>query len=559
LTAALVLCLLVGSPESELLEDDLQLPADYEWSEVLYDHVTAPPDSTGALSWNAGTLNAGAATPALSPESAASGPPVSRRKPPTNSELQARVMLRDGIDDLSASSPLVDGSQAARISAAIGGLNLALLAGAAPGATKSFDVLAGGLEYRYRNGRFFVGDYELHSGQGMMFGRNHENWLTPNLSQPPPAGFANLPSSFSENTLLQGVGWAQSIGPVNAGVFLSENRLDAKANPDSTIQSIVSDGSKNDSTAQAERNRLLEDLAGARLELIRPSVRVAIEGYTNRYDPIIRSDTTGVGFSGRGLSVISADGAYRTSDYLLELEAAHTLGFGWAGGLNLLGNWERMSTQVDLNYLQQNFFSPHGADRSLSRAHDDLDGTFRASYQAAGWTARLYGTTSRDYVLDSMPARLELGVANQGARFHFGLDWKESYKDESPQSSGSRLDLGYALSQECELNFRLDDRFATAQPGARGIAATAGADWQHNGISLATKVTRYDVSQSSVRVYAYEPGFPGNNRSFTGNGWRWYLAGLVPFMNHYRVRCKLGATAGKSLTYDAGLGLEASI
>ena len=69
-------------------------------------------------------------------------------------------------------------------------------------------------------------------------------------------------------------------------------------------------------------------------------------------------------------------------------------------------------------------------------------------------------------------------------------------------------------------------------------------------------MTRFFVANSECRVYAYEPGFPGNNRSYTGTGWRGYVAANVRMLSWLSVNAKFGATWQATANCDAGLSLS---
>jgi hypothetical protein len=178
------------------------------------------------------------------------------------------------------------------------------------------------------------------------------------------------------------------------------------------------------------------------------------------------------------------------------------------------------------------------------------------SYRWQDWTGVFYGTTSRDFVLDSMPARIQLNIENRQSRFRYSLQWQQSFKDELVRSMGTRLDVTWLPVRSFNLGFRLDDRFQLANPGQRGLAFSLGMGIDQRNYNLDARIVRFMVASSECRIYAYEPGFPGNNRSFTGTGWRGYAAGTVRPFDWLAVNAKFGVTLDSATTCDAGLSLS---
>jgi hypothetical protein len=526
----LALALLVASPEAELFEDDITLPRDYTWTEFLSQLRDNPLDLNRATA--AELLQLPWLTPAIVGRLVARRAQAGRFRSTRElagiegidssvideiqpyvrvinrpSESKTGEMVRVRNDSLSRFRAFTRYSLAERVQADFGNLGLSLVSAKDVGERDAFDFLAGGLDYRGRQTRLAAGDFELQFGQGLVFSRPRSFWLSSNTMRLPNPTSLSLPGTFAENTFLRGVALNQGIGPLSVTVFLSRSRLDARPNPDSTIQSISYDGTHDDSAAIANKGRLLELLGGARLGYRRPGFMVGLSGYANRYDRLIRSDS--LGFQGRNLAVVASDLAWQQPSYYLLAEVAHSLNHGWAGGLDLFGDWTRLKTHLNLGYFARDFYSPHSRTRSLSRPHAELEGTFRASYRWQSWTGTIYGTTSRDFVLDSMPARLQLNVENRPPPFRFALQWQQSFKDELARSMGTRLDVTWLPVRSLTFGFRLDDRFQLARPGERGIAFSLGAGFDRPGYSLDARVTRFLVANSECRVYAYEPRVPG--------------------------------------------------
>jgi hypothetical protein len=573
----LALALFAASPESQLFEDDVTLPRDYTWTELLSQLRDNPLDLNRATA--AELLQLPWLTPAMVRAVMARRSQQGKfrnldqliglgtidsstvedirpylRVATRPSETRTAEMVRIASDDLSRSRGLLNYALAERVQAEFQNLRLSLVSAKDIGEQDPFDLLSGGAEYHRGKTRLLAGDYELQFGQGLVFSRPGSFWLSSNSLRLPSPTAISIAGTFAENTFLHGLAWNQGTGPFTTTLFLSRSRLDAVPNPDSTINNISYEGLHDDSATSANKGRLVELLGGARIAARRQDFTVGLFGYANRYDLTIRADRNG--FSGRSLALVASDLGWTEQNYCLTAEVAHALSHGWAGAGDLFGDWPQLKTHLSLGYFAQDFYSPHSRNRDLSRAHGDLDGTFRMSYRWQDWTGVFYGTTSRDFVLDSMPARIQLNIENRQPKFTYRLQWQQSFKDEFARSIGTRLDVTWLPLRNFNLGFRLDDRFQLANPGLRGLAFSLGLGIDQPGCNLDARVVRFMVAAPECRIYAYEPGFPANNRSFTGNGWRGYAALTTRLFDWLAVNAKFGVTMDAATTCDAGLSLS---
>jgi hypothetical protein len=568
----------------EAVEEDVTLPAEYTWDEVLSGLQADPVDLNSAS--ESDLLRIPFVTPGIARDIVAwrqaNGPlhdvydltqiaeidstfvmgirpyvKVTRQGRESAGTALFRASSRQGGPESGPPREFSSSALTERFRFELNGLSFAFSAAKDVGESDILDFLAGGIGYRQRNTRLSVGDYELNFGQGLVFDRPRPYWLTSSIQRSPAALGLTLPWTQAENTLLRGLAVAQAFGPFSVEGFCSRSQLDATLNPDSSIHNINYEGLHDDSTAQANKDRLREDLAGARVGAKSRNLQLGLAGYINRYDPMIESDRGG--FQGRSLSVAAAELDWRVLPYTLGAEVACSWRHGWAGGLDLAGDWGKFRTRLNLGYRQKDFFSPHSRSRSLQRLHDELEGAFRTSYELGIWDLSLYATTSRDFVLDSMPARIELDIGNRRSALRYGLRWKQSYKDQTTQTAGTRLDLGYRFNSHFSLDCRFEDRFLMQQPGQRGTILILGGEFQRSGFSLESRVSGFRVNDPRCRVYAYEPGFPGNNTSFAQNGWRGYAKGGVRIVRSLELKLKIGVFRDTVATVDGGLSLEARL
>ena len=575
----IALCLLAQTPEAEMLEEDISLPSGYTWSEVLAELRANPLD-----------LNSAAAVelleiPFLSPVQARSVVALRQRSGRLAAYDQLLVLPDFSPELLDRIRPYTVILPAPEVAPRLAVYGRTALERVPPGSTRSFrlaervtwtgdnlqigvvsakdadevntvDFLALGAACAVRSAMFFGGSYGIHAGQGLVFSAPHSFSVPADAQRIPEPATVSLPRTFADNSLLQGLGWQQQLGPVTTILFASRSRLDATVNPDSTVRAIKWDGIHVDSAELAGRHYLSEDLAGARAGWQRGGVGVGMTGWLNRYSHAINPESASMGFRGKSLATIGSDLAWHTEHYLLGFEVGHSLHSGWAGAFNLYGDWRSLRMRLSLLYLDKTFYSPHSRSRTLRRSRNTLEGTFRADYRFADWDAGFSGSTERDFLFDSMPARLELALERKAEPLRISLRWRQSYKDELSRTGSARLDIGWRFLPQLSITGRMDDRFLLSDLSHRGLLLAASADYELRAFDARTGVSHFAVSDPACRVYAYEPGLPGSSVSFTGSGWRSYVAANLRPLNWLALSAKFGITWQATTTCDAGLSIS---
>lgn len=575
----LAVCLLAQTPEAEMLEEDISLPPGYTWSEVLAELQANPLDlnsaaavelleipflspaqvrSIAALRQRSGRLTGYdqlLTLPGFSSELLDQIRPYTVILPPPETAPRLAVYARSYLESLPPGSAR-NFRLAERVTWSSDNLQVGLVSAKDAGEPNAVDFLALGAACTVRQARFFGGSYGIHAGQGLVFSAPHSFSVPADAQRIPEPATVSLPRTFADNSLLQGLGWQQQLGPVTTILFASRSRLDATVNPDSTVRTITWDGTHVDSAELAGRHYLGEDLAGARAGWQRGGFGVGFTGWLNRYSHAVNPESGAVGFRGSSLSVVGSDLAWHTEHYLLGIELGHSLGTGWAGAFNLYGDWRAFRTRLNLLYLDRNFYSPHSRSRTLRRTRNTLEGTFRADCRFADWDVGFSGSTERDFLFDSMPARLELALARKADPLNISLRWRQSYKDELSRTGGARLDVGWRFARQLSVTARLDDRFVLADLSRRGLLLAASAECEFPVVDARGGVSHFTVNDPACRVYAYEPGLPGSTVSFTGSGWRGYVAANLRPLNWLTFSAKFGVTWQTTTTCDAGLSLS---
>jgi hypothetical protein len=444
-------------------------------------------------------------------------------------------------------------AQAQRIQAAAGRFGLVVLAARDAGESELCDLLAGGVAFRNVRTSVLFGNFELHAGQGLVFGRPHFQLGIPDATAW-AAEPATLPRGFAENTLLQGGSLTQRIGPLRTGVFVSRQRLDAQPLSDSCVRGIDYSGRHDDSVSRAGQRLLGEDFAGTRMEFCGSRLGAGVSGFTNRYSR--RISPSGAGFRGQGLSVLGADAIWQPSEYRLGLELAQTIGHGWAGALDLRGRWAGLEMRFGFVHYERDFYSPHSRARGLARTRSEQQVRFRLTRRIREWQFTGSGTTAQNTDVDSMPARIELLVRRCRAPLDLSLRWKQSFCDVVSTTGGLRLDIEWSPVPGLGLLLHAEDRFGFDNPGRRGAAVAAGVSYRANRLELGVRAIAFDVDDADVRVYAWESGPSGNNRAFAGRGERLRLVGSLGPVRGLRLQTALGLTVSGPVNLDAAVGLS---
>lgn len=575
----LAVCLVTQAPEAEMFEEDISLPTGYTWSEVLAELQADPLDlnsapavelleipflspsqarSIVALRESSGRLTGYdqlLTLPGFSPELLDQLRPYTVILPGPEAAPRLAVYARSYLDRVPPGSAR-SFRLAERVTWSSDSLQVGLVSAKGAEELNAVDFLALGASCAVRSTRFFGGSYGIHAGQGLVFSAPHSFSVPADAQRIPEPATVSLPRTFADNSLLQGLGWQQQLGPMTAILFASRSQLDAVVNADSSVRSITWDGIHIDSAELAGRHYLTEDLAGARAGWQQGGLGVGLTGWLNRYSHAISPESGSTGFRGQDLAVMGSDLAWHTEHYLLGVEVGHSLRSGWAGALNLYGDWRAFRTRLNLLYLDQTFYSPHSRSRTLRRTRNTLEGTFRADYRFADWDAGLSGSTERDFLFDSMPARLELALARKADPLSVSLRWRQSYKDELSRTGGARLDIGWRFLPQLSITGRMDDRFLLSDLSHRGLLLAASADCEFRAVDARAGVSHFAVNDAACRVYAYEPGLPGSSVSFTGSGWRGFVAANLRPLNWLSVSAKFGVTWQNFTTCDAGLSLS---
>ncbi len=390
------------------------------------------------------------------------------------------------------------------------------------GEASLLDLLSAGAEFRPSRTRVTLGDFAAGVGQGLILSAPH--WRSSLLDGPDRANpTVRLLSSAAEGSYLRGGAVEATAGRWNVCMLGSYAGRDARLNEDGTVARLVSSGVHDDSASIASRNAVYEATAGLaagyRNDRAGAGFVVGYSRYTRSFAP---ADSVS-SFTGRDLLVAGANATCRFAHYELGMEVAASAGSGLAGALALAGDWQDFDSRVAIRGRQARFFSPHKRWTSLTATRDRLDASGRLGWHHAGSRVSLSGNTYRDFELDSLPARLELRLAQELGRLDLALALGFRYEAEEERRRTSRAEIGASINNKTAVRFLLADIYPE-QSHSRGTMAavrlTRGLGFSDLGVAAA----RIAVSGTGVTVYLSEPGAGRIGSSYSASVSCWRLA-----------------------------------
>jgi len=476
-----------------------------------------------------------------------------KRKPISKSvELKIRAVN----DSFAHNNELKDWSIYNRVKANYGRFGFVLLADKDALETNPLDFYGISLSYSNKREQLVIGNYLLGFGNGLLFSKPFYNYLAAKSF----GGFETkelspLTSSL-ENTSLFGLAYKQTLGEISMSGYLSSNRLDAEIDSNGIAKKINYNGKHTDSTSIAIKDKLREDLIGARFSRKISTWRIGVSCYHTRYNhPFAPEDSTN-SFYGNQLTLLGINGAGILGNYYLTAELAYSLGFGFGFACGILGDWQPLKVSLNLNGNQKDFYSPHSGSYSLANKKDNLSGNFNLNYDFYQFRFLIYGSTKTDFILDSLPAKIETGIEHKEGKLKIGLSYKRTLKDDVSKSQGTKLDLSYDFFKNFTVGFRFEDRQSLTKTG-RGMLFRLSSDFSYHNFDYTGRIYWFEVTSSDFRVFAYEPGFSGlgGNKSFSDKGIRLYS--FISYnANPIKLGLKIGMMKTAKLKFDLGSQIE---
>lgn len=469
---------------------------------------------------------------------------------------RAEIKIRAVNDSFDLSHELKYWSINNRIKANYGKLGLVLLTDKDALETNLLDFYGASLSYSDRNEQIVAGNYLLGFGNGLFFSRPFYNYLAAKSF----GGFETkelspLTSSL-ENTALFGLAYKQFLGEFSISGYLSSNHLDAEIDSNGIAKKINYQGKHTDSASIANKDKLREDLIGARFSRKISTWQIGVNCYHTRYShPFAPEDSTD-SFYGNQLTLLGINSAGILGNYYLTAELAYSLGFGFGAACGILGDWKPLKVSLNLTGNQKNFYSPHSTSYTLANKKDNLGGNFNLNYDFYHFRFLILGSTKTDFIIDSLPAKIETGIEHKEGKLKIGLIYKRTLKDDVSKMQGTKLDLSYDFSQNFTVGFRFEDRQSLTKTG-RGILFRLSSDFSYHNFDYSGRIYWFEITSSDARVFAYEPGFSGlgGNLSFANKGVRLHTF-FSYNVNLIKLGLKIGMTKLDKVLFDLGTQIE---
>lgn len=569
----------IFSQETELFEDDLTFPKVYIAPEIFYDLLNNP------LDINSADYEDFLQVPYISPVLAKAI--IDYRK--TNGDFNkvddillvkgideellarirpfltiktkpinkiAEIRIRTVSDSFALNRALKDWSINNRIKANYGKFDLVLLNDKDFFETNLLDFYGLSLSYSDQREQLIIGNYLLGFGNGLLFTKPFYNYLAAkSFGGFEPKELSSLTSPLENNSLF-GIADKQILGEFSISGYLSSYYLDAEIDSNGIVKKIDYTGKHTDSTSIANKDKLREDLIGARFSRKIATWGIGVSCYHTRYNqPFAPEDSTN-SFYGNQLTLLGIDGSGIIGNYYLTTELAYTLGFGFGFVWGILGDWKPLKVSFNLTGNQKNFYSPHGTSYSLANKKGNLNGNFNLNYDFYHFRFLIDGSTKTDFIVDSLPAKIETGIERKEGKLKIGLIYKRTLKDDVSQSQGTKLDLNYDFFKNFTLGFRFEDRQSLTKNG-RGILFRLNGDFSYHSFDYTGRIYWFEVTSSDSRIFAYEPFFSGlgGNESFSDKGIR-HFSFIAYNKKPVKAGLKIGLTKKDKTSFDLGSQIE---
>jgi hypothetical protein len=220
--------------------------------------------------------------------------------------VKKRVELRTRTksDSLAKSIEPKDWVFSNRIKTTLGNFGLVALTDKDALESNLFDFYGVSVFYAHDQNRLILGNYLLTFGQGLVFSQPYYNFLTGKSIRGLEPKELNPLTSPLENNSLFGITYGRILGNFSVIGYLSANSLDAKIDSLGLIEKVVYDGKHIDSASLALKDKLQENLLGARVEYSKLALKFGISGYRNYYNHAFTPRDSSNSFFGNQLTLL---------------------------------------------------------------------------------------------------------------------------------------------------------------------------------------------------------------------------------------------------------------
>ena len=432
-----------------------------------------------------------------------------------------------------------------------------------------YDYVSFYVHHRTKLSEWIFGDYEIRTGQGLLFGNGFSLGKTMLVSSAVQSGLRlKAHTATEENKFFRGIAFRRRFGHFETAAFASWRTLDASFSND-TIQTLQTSGLHRTASELDRKDQATSLTAGARLGYNVINASIGLTAFATHftqtvYPPLRYYNSTY--FRGKTVSGFALDYAWQNERWDIggELATDHKLHVAYSGQIRFRAN-DDLLFFLQHRHLAAHFISFYG--------HISQEGSRCANEHGAllGTVARVWkGTTLTayaDFFILPRPTYLN-HQRTRGIDFYLRADFKPSYnkawqflyrfKSKERGISG-RADLCQFV-QTHRASIRLTQSLGkltlyptlTAclrQPqvgdAAWGWMAALRATWQPSQkykVAAFASVFMSDDSQSAL--YAYEPQlvYQGGFPSFYFHGMRLALTATINLFGGLEGGIKIGST-----------------
>lgn len=417
------------------------------------------------------------------------------------------------------------------------------------------DFWGGGFSFKRGEWRFTFGDFLLHFGRGLIFS-------TPSArSGFSEVGFGQkenvLARSAQENRNLRGLRIDRTFQRFTFTCLGSYSPRDATLNADGTIARLKFCGVHRDSVSLKEKGQAAQMLVGLIAQIRgneRVSAGLAVQGI--RFNRPFAPDDSAYSFYGQNLGALSLFLKAGAGGRSGGLELATSLPDAIAVSAVVAVKEAGMNAVLGGSVYSARFFSPAGRAYGLSRRFSRAEVNAHFGYHQGGFSAAVEGNTRRDYLTDSIPARLQFrtGYESKPLQLRFILGERFRAEDEQSRSARIEIETGWRIVM---MRLAFGDEYPLNSVG-RGRIAELNIRTEASPVDISLTGVLIDITGKGIRVYASESGVMRVGTGFTSgeSAQRLSITAAVKIKELGRLGAKLGFTHKDDWQPDFAMQVE---
>ncbi|MFO7639323.1 MAG: helix-hairpin-helix domain-containing protein [bacterium] len=418
------------------------------------------------------------------------------------------------------------------------------------------DWLGGSVAFDAGKSQLCAGDYTFGSALGLVFSGPHRRFADRAGTTPRGPSFVRPLGAPLEGRALRGLAGEYARGGWTMAGFGSWAARSAVLGDDGAVRRVRYDGRHDDSLTLAGRQAVDEYAAGARAGYGWRQSRLGLNLGRVEYAPGIAPAESLRSFHGRALSFGSVGFDWLSRPYRLAAELAGSTGGGVAAAAAVEGTWDGFRLALGAEARQARYFAPLGRWQSTTGRYDRVSARARVRWNPGPVAVSVAASSYRDYLADSLPARLGGEVAVPFGPVRLALGLEERYRLDEPLFRRAHAALRWQPVKQLGLAVEYEDGHPAAGP-ARGRALALRAELGVGPVKARAGVGRFEVA-GNARMYFSEPAVFGPSRVYStaADGWRWHGA-VGTRLGPGRVGLSAGYAAGPEPDWDMAFRLEA--